>query len=150
MATTVSAATLNIFIQEEITLNGVKQGAKIQHTIPQVKQVDERVLTIPTHEVNVLLLSSSAGAGTYATQNFKYARLTNLDDTNFLRVTLLSGSAGSVLTQKLPPKRSMIFTSTSISGSSAGVSFDSFSDFTTVKAKADSSAVDLGIFVATT
>lgn len=150
MATTVSAATLNIFIQEEITLNGVKQGAKVQHTIPQVKQVDERVLTVPTHEVNVLLLSSSAGAGTYATQNFKYARLTNLDDTNFLRVTLLSGSAGSVLTQKLPPKRSMIFTSTSISGSSAGVSFDAFSDFTTVKAKADSSAVDLGIFVATT
>ena len=150
MATTVSAATLNIFIQEEITLNGVKQGAKVQHTIPQVKQVDERVLTVPTHEVNVLLLSSSAGAGTYATQNFKYARLTNLDDTNFLRVTLLSGSSGSVLTQKLPPKRSMIFTSTSISGSSAGVSFDAFSDFTTVKAKADSSAIDLGIFVATT
>ena len=150
MATTVSAATLSVFIQEEITINGVKQGAKVQHNIPQIKQVDERVLTIPTHEVNVLLLSSSAGAGTYATQNFKYARLTNLDDTNFLRVTLLSGSSGSVLTQKLPPKRSMIFTSTSISGSSAGVSFDAFSDFTSVKAKADSSAIDLGIFVATT
>ena len=150
MASTISAATLSVFIQEEITLNGVKQGAKIQHDFPQIKQVDERVLTIPTHEVNVLLLSSSAGAGTYSTNNFKYARITNLDDTNFLRVTLLSGSAGSVLTQKLPPKRSMIFTSTSISGSSAGVSFDAFSDFTTVKAKADSSAIDLGIFVATT
>ena len=150
MATTVTAATLSVFIQEEITLNGVKQGAKVQHNIPQIKQVDERVLTVPTHEVNVLLLSSSAGAGTYATNSFKYARLTNLDDTNFLRVSLISGSAGSVLVQKLPPKRSMIFTSTAISGSSAGVTFGAFSDFTSVKAKADSSAVDLGIFVATT
>ena len=150
MATTVTAATLSIFIQEEITLNGVKQGAKVQHTIPQIKQVDERVLTIPTHEVDVLILSSSAGAGTYATNNFKYARITNFDDTNFLRVSFVSGSSGSILTQKLPPKRSMIFTSTSISGSSAGVSFDAFSDFTSVKAKADSSACDLGIFVATT
>ena len=140
MATTVSAATLSVFIQEEITINGVKQGAKVQHNIAE----------IAAKEPIILLLSSSAGAGTYATQNFKYARLTNLDDTNFLRVTLLSGSSGSVLTQKLPPKRSMIFTSTSISGSSAGVSFDAFSDFTSVKAKADSSAIDLGIFVATT
>ncbi len=150
MATTVSAATLTVFIQEEITLNGVKQGAKVQHDIPKIKQVDERVLTIPTHQVNVLILSSSAGAGTYATQNFKYARLTNLDDANFLRVSLISGSSGSILTQKLPPKRSMIFTSTSISGSSAGVTFGAFSDFTSINAKADSSAIDLGLFIATT
>ena len=46
MATTVTAATLNVYIQEEITLNGQEQGAKIQHTIPLIKQVDERVLTI--------------------------------------------------------------------------------------------------------
>ena len=150
MATTVTAATLSIFIQEEITLNGVKQGAKVQHNIPQIKQVDERVLTIPTHAVDVLILSSSAGAGTYSTNSFKYARLTNLDDTNFLRVSVLSGSAGSILTQKLPPKRSMLFTSTAISGSSAGTAFDAFSDFTAIKVKADSSAVDLGLFIATT
>ena len=150
MATTVTAATLNVYIQEEITLNGQVQGAKIQHAIPLIKQVDERVLTIPTHQVSVLVLSSSAGAGTYATQNFKYARLSNLDDANFLRVTLLSGSAGSQCELKLPPKRSMIFTSTSISGSSAGVTFGSFSDFTSIKAKADEAAIDLAVFVATT
>jgi hypothetical protein len=44
----------------------------------------------------------------------------------------------------------MIFTSTSISGSSGGVTFDAFSDFTSIKAKANSSAIDLGIFIATT
>jgi hypothetical protein len=150
MATTVTTATLSVFIQEEITLNGTKQGAKVQHDIPQIKQVDERVLTIPTHTVDVLLLSSSAGAGTYGTNNFKYARLTNLDDSNFLSISVVSGSAGSLLVHKLPPKRSMILTSAAISGSSAGVTFDAFSNFTNVKAKANSSAVDLAMFVATT
>ena len=150
MASTVDSATLKVQIQEDITLNGTKRGAKIVHNFKSITQVDERVMTVPTYDVNVLLLSGAAGAGTYETDSFKYARLTNLDDTNFLTVTVLSGSAGSKSVQKLLPKTSMILTSPSLSGSSEGTAFGAFSDFTAVKASADSASIDLSLFVATT
>ena len=150
MASTIDKATLKVQILEDIELNGVKRGSRQYHTFNDIKQIDERILTVPTHEVSVLLLSSSAGAGTYATSSFKYARLTNLDNENFLSITMLSGSAGSKSVQKLPPKSSMIITSLALSGSSAGVTFGSYSNITAVKANANGAAVDLSLFVATT
>ena len=150
MATTVSKATLSVQIQEDITLNGTKQGAKTIHSFQNISQVDERILTVPTYEVAVLKLSSSAGAGTYSTDQVRYVRFTNLDNKNYLRLEFASGSSGSQFDVKLNPNTSYIFTNASLSGSSAGVTFGSFSDITSVKAKADSSSVDLGLFVATT
>ena len=150
MASTISAATLQVQILEDIELNGVKRGSRSYHTFKNIKQIDERVMTIPTYEVDVLLLSSSAAAGTYSTNSFKYARLTNLDDTNYVNVTLLSGSDGSKSVQKLLPKTSMMITDLALSGSCAGVAFGSFSNMTAVKASANSAAVDLSLFVATT
>ncbi len=150
MASTIDSATLKVLFQEDITLNGTKRGAKILHTFSSITQVDERILTVPTYDVNVLILSSSAGAGTYETSAFEYARLTNLDDSNFLTITVASGSEGSKYVQKLPPKMSLVFTSPSISGSSSGAAFDTFSNFTSVKASADTASVDLSLFVATT
>jgi len=151
MATTVTSATLKVQIQENIELNGTTRGSKIIHEIASIAQIDERVMTVPTHDVNVLILSSSAGAGTYSTSTFKYARFTNLDDENYLTITVVSGSDGSAAVQKLPPKSSMIMTSPSISGSSGGLeSSNQFSDFTAVKASANSSSVDMSLFIATT
>ena len=150
MASTVTSATLTVQIQENIELNGTKRGSKITHTFAEIAQIDERIMSVPVYDVNVLLLSSSAGAGTYATSTFKYARLTNLDDENFLTVTVLSGSSGSTCVQKLPPKTSMMLCSSALSGSSAGVAFDAFNDFTAVKASADSASVDMSLFIATT
>ena len=150
MASTVDSATLKVQIQEDITLNGVKRGDKVIHTFSSITQVDERVLTVPTYEVDVLILSGAAAAGTYEVSTFKYARLTNLDDTNFLTVSVLSGSDGSKCVQKLLPKTSMVLTSPAMSGSSAGVTFGAFSNFTNVKATADTASVDMSLFVATT
>ena len=149
MATTLSTATLTVSIQEEITLNGTKQGASINAKFGKIKQVDERIFTVPTSsETAILNLSSSASAGTYVTSKVRYIRFTNLDDTNFVRLTFVSGSKNRFDT-KLEAGRSMIFSNASISGSAAGASFGSFSNFTSVKATANSAAVDVGMFVAT-
>jgi hypothetical protein len=150
MASTIDTATLKVQILEDIELNGVKRGSRSYHTFSNIKQIDERILTVPTYEVDILLLSSSAAAGTYSTNSFRYARLTNLDDTNYVSITLLSGSQGSKSVQKLLPKTSMMLTDLALSGSSSGVSFGSFNDITAVKASANSAAIDLSLFVATT
>ena len=149
MATTVNDATLTVTVNEDIKLNGHQVGSKVTHEISGINEASRRVLTVPTYETQILALSSSAGAGTYVTANMQYIRVSNLDDTNFVRLTFISGSSNRY-DMKLPAKRSAIFTSPSISGSDGGSSFGSFVDFDSMKATADTAAVDLEMFVAST
>lgn len=154
MASTVSTASLKILIQEDITLNNKVMGGKTFQTIQSINEVTERILTVPTHQVPILALSSSAGAGTYDTSKMKYARLTNLDDENWVRLTFRSGSLGvsttNVYDMKLMPQASMMFSSVALSGSAAGASFGTFSSFTSLDATANSSSCEVELFVATT
>ena len=114
-----------------------------------INEASRRVFSVPTHETEILALSSSAGAGTYVTADMQYIRISNLDDTNFVRITFSSGSLNRY-DMKLPAKRTTIFTAASISGSAAGSGFNSFVDFDSMKATADTAAVDVELFVATT
>lgn len=153
MASTVSTATLKILVQEDITLNNKVMGGKTIHNISGINEVSERILTVPTHKVSILALSSSAGAGTYVTANVKYLRLTNLDDENYVRLSFRTGDLGTSSTNtydvKLEPKRTMMFTNASISGSATGASFGSFSNFSSLDATAASAGCEVELFVAT-
>ena len=87
MATTIDDATLTVTVNEDVKLNGHQVGSKITQTIEGINEASRRVMTIPTHETEILALSSSAGAGTYVTENMQYIRVSNLDDTNFVRLS---------------------------------------------------------------
>ena len=152
MATTLDDAKLTIRVTEEVTLNGRELGNTNKHEITGINEVSERIVTIPTNQVTILSASSNVGAGTFLSSSIKYIRLTNLDDTNFVRVTFASGSAETSNTAdfKLGAQRTMMFTSTAFSGSSTNVDFSSFNDFTNLKCIADSDSVDVELFVATT
>ena len=156
MATTLDNATLTVQVKEEITLNGRKLGAQNVHKIKSINEVSERILSVPTSQVTILGLSSSVGAGTYITSDVKYIRLTNLDNANFVRLTFVSGSstdAGAKANSfdvKLEAERTMIFTNASMSGSNENLTFSSFSNFTDLKATADTASVDVELFVAST
>jgi len=147
MATLVDDATLTVTVNEDVKLNGQQVGSKVVQTISGINEASRRIFSVPTYETEILALSSSAGAGTYVTANMQYIRITNLDDTNFVRLTFSSGSLNRY-DMKLPAKRTAIFTSPSISGSDAGNSFGSFVDFDSMKASANTAAVDVEIFVA--
>ena len=147
MATLVDDATLTVTVNEDVKLNGQQVGSKVVQTISGINEASRRIFSVPTYETEILALSSSAGAGTYVTANMQYIRITNLDDTNFVRLTFSSGSLNRY-DMKLPAKRTAIFTSPSISGSDAGDSFGSFVDFDSMKASANTAAVDVEIFVA--
>ena len=149
MATTVNDAKLTVTVNEDVKLNGHQVGSKIVQEIGGINEASRRVFSVPTHETEILALSSSAGAGTYVTADMQYIRISNLDDTNFVRITFSSGSLNRY-DMKLPAKRTTIFTAASISGSAAGSGFNSFVDFDSMKATADTAAVDVELFVATT
>ena len=149
MATLVDNATLTVTVNEDVKLNGQQVGSKVVQSIAGINEASRRIFSVPTYETTILSLSSSAGAGTYATSNLQYIRITNLDDTNFVRLTFLSGSSNRY-DMKLPAKRTAIFTSPSISGSAGGDAFGSFVNFDSMKATANAAAVDVELFVAST
>jgi len=156
MTTSINNAKLTIRVTEDITLNGRTLGNTNKHEISDINEVSERILTVPTSEITILSASSAVGAGTFLSSSIKYIRLTNLDDTNFIRLSFVSGTNSSTGYQantsdfKLEAKRSMIFTNTSFSGSATDASFDSFSNFSNLKGTANSDSVDIELFVATT
>lgn len=153
MATSIKNAKLTVRVTEDITLNGRKLGNTNTHEILGINEISERILTVPTDQITVLSASSGLGAGTYLSSSIKYVRFTNLDDTNHIRLTFHSSSGGTTKNKavfKLEAERSFILCNDAYSGSGVGSAFTSFQSFTDIKAKADTSAVDMEIFVATT
>jgi len=153
MASSISGKTMTVTIFESVTLGNDDYSNRTQFEIQNINEVSKRILTVPTHQVSVLQLSSSAAAGTYSSSSLKYARFTNLDNKNHVRLTFMSQSAGVTKNKavfKLEPLRTFVVTNDAYSGSGVGTTFDAFQSYTDVKAKADSSAVDLEIYVAST
>ena len=154
MASSIKNAKLTVYIKEDLELNATAYGSNVKFVISDINEASQRIVTVPTFQTDILLLSSSNGAGTFASSSLKYARLTNLDNANFVRLTFTSGSNASGGTNQyevqLDPKRSFVFTNDKYSGSASGRTFDSFASFTNLKAVAATGSVDMEIFVATT
>ena len=90
-------ANLKVTIREELTLNGYDQGAKNTLTISDVDEVFKRIVTCPANnETTVARFRSSVGnaSGTATfdsaldVQDVKYVRVTNLDSSNDLKLSL--------------------------------------------------------------
>ena len=92
MATQIDNATMTVTVNEDVKLNGQQVGSKIVQQIGGINEASRRIFSVSVAETEILALSSSAGAGTYVTSNLQYIRVTNLDDTNFVRLTFASGS----------------------------------------------------------
>ena len=152
MASTINNAKLTVILKEQIKLNNNDYGNRNSVEIPGVNEVSQRILSIPTNDnTSVLVLSDSVGAGTYGIDSIKYARLTNLDNSNFVRLSFVSGSGATNYNRydvKLEARQSYIFTNSKISGSDNGDSFGAFVNFTSLTAKADTASVDIELFLA--
>ena len=151
MASIISDATMTVIFKEEVELNNSKYGNRNIMKVSGVNEVNQRIVSIPTSGVTVMSMSveptPTVGAGQFIPANLKYARFTNLDNSNFVRLTFLSSSYNR-FEVKLEALSSYIFTNAKISGSAGGTVFNAYSDFEKVKATADTAAVDLEIFVA--
>ena len=112
MATTVTAATLTVTVTEEVTLGGYDQGAKNTFTIAGVNEIQRRIVTCPASNTTTLLtFSSNVYDSVHAldTEDTKYVRITNLDDTNSLELavvgaaTLYQVTLAAGQSQMIPP-----------------------------------------------
>jgi hypothetical protein len=84
-------ANLTVTVTEDLILNGSTRGSTNQLTITGVESVYERVVTIPANSDGTVVLSKDTIAsqdGAVDIQDTKYIRVTNLDSTNNVNLSL--------------------------------------------------------------
>jgi len=145
MATTVKSATLSVRISEDIELNGKKLGNSNLHKITGINEVSERIITALTTGTTILGLGSAAAAGTFIRDNVKYIRITNLDSSNFARLAIITD--GTDVHVKIPALDSFVLC-TGLAGAVADGNAVTFDNITSIKAWANTSSIDLELFVA--
>ncbi len=123
MASTLTPTTFKIqIIEEQIVRNSINKN-EITYTIPNVSNVDHRILTCPaTTSIDLFNLNGvNPGAGTFPSSSLKYARISNLDDTTSIAITV-SGSHGGY-TQEILPVSTIFIVSPNITSSLFSSSF---------------------------
>jgi hypothetical protein len=141
MASTLTPTTFKVRIIEEQSVKNNVIKNEIIYTIPNVTNVDRRVLTCPqTTSVDLFNINGpTPGAGTFPSSSLKYVRITNLDDTYSVAITT-SGSQGN-FTQELTPTTSIFIVSSNITSSNFNGTFGD--DISSVKAYALSGSANI-------
>ena len=91
MASTIEASKLTVTLSETITLNGREQGASNTFQVSGIKDVSKRLVTIAADDDATVLVFKSTTAiadGALDKELVKYIRITNLDDTNSVNMSL--------------------------------------------------------------
>ena len=91
MASTITSAIMKVTIAEQINLNGTEQGSRNTLSISGIKDIFKRIITIAADDDATVLVFKSTTAiadGALDLQNVKYIRVTNLDDTNSVGLSL--------------------------------------------------------------
>ena len=97
MATTVTAADLNVTITESYTLNGVSYGNTTNKSFTDNGEIVQRIMKIASaargvNWTDILNFGAEDSAGQVDVTNYKYFRITNLDDTNYLELRVTGAS----------------------------------------------------------
>jgi hypothetical protein len=141
MSTTLTPSTFKVTISEEqIVKNKTIQNDSV-YSISNVTNVDRRILTCPqTTSINLFNLNGpNPGAGTFPSSSLKYARITNLDNTNNIALTI-SGSTTS-FTQEVLPQSSIFVISSNVTSSKFNGTFGD--DINFIQAYAISGSIDV-------
>ena len=141
MSTTLTPTTFRVTISEEqIVKNNTIQNDSV-YSISNVTNVDRRILTCPqTTSINLFNLDGpNPGAGTFPSSSLKYARITNLDNTNNIALTI-SGSKTS-FTQEVLPQSSIFVISSNVTSSKFNGTFGD--DINFIQAYAISGSIDV-------
>ena len=155
MTSTLTAATLTTTITESIYLNGSDQVATNTFTVASIVEVDKRFVNVPTSEVTILAMGTALASGQFDEDDVKYLRITNKDDTNHVTLTFKNENSDEMCT-KLDAGQSYLYGTDNSGGVKDTMDADSsaisvsLGDLVDITALADTAAVDLEIFVAST
>ena len=154
MATTVSNATLKITIEEEITLNGQRQGSKNILRLSDINEISKRIVSVLTAGIELMKFHDTSAAGQFVYGDVRYIRITNKDDANNVYLTFKNAQNDEFIVL-LDYGQSFIYNSNVDGGvvntfdaNAGAASMDNLGDLVNITARADTATVDLEIFVA--
>ncbi len=91
MASTITPSTLTVSISESISLNGRQQGGTTTKSIGSIKEVYKRIVRcIDDSDCTIAAFRTATHtvANAIDLENVRYIRVTNLDDTNPMNLSL--------------------------------------------------------------
>tara|TARA_R100001086_G_scaffold225903_1_gene144379 strand:+ start:382 stop:846 length:465 start_codon:yes stop_codon:yes gene_type:complete len=152
-------ATLNVTITEELTLNGADRGSTNSLSVASVTQVYHRIVTCPASSdttVATFQTATSTSDNAIDLEDAKYVRVTNLDGSNPVNVSLQvaggeDGSANMSTTLLLAAGRSFIMGAVhdGIALSDANENIvTSLTDLESILIDPGSNAVSMEVFIA--
>jgi len=143
MSSTIVPSTATITISEGLTLGGIDRSGVHTRTITSIAEADRRVMTVSSSgEMDLIELDSNNGQGKFVRSSVKYIRITNLDDTNFIRVRFKKSGAETADVKVDAGATFMLSTGSMDADTSAGA-FSAFVDINEISAQADTADVDV-------
>ena len=143
MASTVTPATATVQIVESITLGGVDRGATHTRTIENVAEVDRRVMTVDSsNEIDLIELNTDNGQGKFVRASIRYIRITNLDNTNHIRVRFKKSGAETV-DVKVSAGATFFLSTGDFEAKVAAGAFSTYEEIDVISAQADTADVDI-------
>tara|TARA_Y100001938_G_C7971500_1_gene369558 strand:+ start:34 stop:477 length:444 start_codon:yes stop_codon:yes gene_type:complete len=146
MATTVTASNCTVTITESYELNGVNYGNTKSKTFTSKGKVLQRIMNVSTSDPAIINFGAADSAGQVTVGDYAYFRISNLDDTNFIMLTLFNGSDSFFY--KLLAGDTFVLMSNEMEVDE-GTTFTAFADITQIKADADTAACDIEIMAVT-
>ena len=146
MATTVTAENLTVTITEQYTLNGVSYGNTMNKTYTDNGEVYQRVMTIAADSergswTNIINFGAADSAGQADIANYKYFRIKNLDDTNFLELRV-TGTVDSFFV-KIKAGETFLLMDNEIDAVASSTTIGTLTDISQIAANADTAEIDI-------
>ena len=155
MASRLSSGTLTVTVSENLvithatTSNNIKHVKTTTNSIAGVAQINSRIYTLKASTTHTLVsFASDPTSGEFDTEDFKYMRITNLDDTNGCTFNL-TDTSDATLAMQLGAGESFIITSLGIDGNADGAAITSAAHTVGNTVIVTGSEIDVEIVVAT-
>ena len=134
---------------ESITINEQPQQVITTLNIPNVTDYSHRIMSVATTATVLLTLAAADAGGAIDKTRMQYVRLTNLDDTNDIRLTFTLTSNTDTYEVVLGPKKSHMLTHKQGDTTTGGAAA-SLEDLVSIKGTASTAACDLEIYTIAT
>lgn len=140
-------ATLTVTITENISLNETERGSTNTVEITGIDYVNERLVKVGTTEQSLILFDTAEAAGQFADGSVDYIRITNLDSSNYITLRMTSGN-DEYFVKVSAGESHILFDPVMDTDDDAGVATASLANIDSIKAQANTAAVDVEIFIA--
>ncbi len=149
MATTLTASTLTVQVVESITLNGTVFDQTMTETFASVAKFDKRIISIAASTTATLYSFASSPANLqFDSDDLKYLRVTNLDDTN--QIILTTSAASNAGAQAVNPGGTYTLMGNGVAGAGSKAAITAIAALDQIYVRNNSgAAIDIEVVIAT-